>query len=217
VWHNETIPMRLILKILIIALFVSFEAFGQISGVDYLLPAPEFEEGIKSESGYYGKVIHLLNSNFSSKTKVCYTVFPSFSPEYSLSIEKTKDSSYVMILRTCSENYWYSENKGKVTISLKTIKINSQIAQLVTKLFSQALSQCKEHKPNKNEILTIGFDGENYYFSELKQGKIVNVGKTWSPRTYKMKELVSVCESLKDTDKTEEINKRIELLMRIKG
>lgn len=205
-----------VIKIFIVLLLLSIKSVGQISGVDHLLPAPKFEEGINTEKGYYGKVTNLLYSGFSSDSRICYTSLPSFSPEYSFSIEPQKDGSHLLKFHSCSENYWYAEDKEKVSVIKKEKTLNTQTAQRVIKLFTEVLSQTQEHVPKEDEVMIIGFDGTTYFFSETKQGEGVQTGKTWSPSTTNMKELVAVCELLRKTDNnlTAALDKRIDKLIR---
>lgn len=180
---------------LIIAILFLYEANGQISGVDHLLPASEIENGIKTNKDYHGKVLNLLNSNFSNESIISYLVFPSFSAEYSFSIQKKNKFTYVLKKSKCSENYWYSKNKKEVKVKNETVRINKKTAKLLIKLYNKVLNQCKEHVPKKGKIRFIGFDGTNYYFLSKRKDEL-QIGKTWSPRTKKMLELVSINDSV---------------------
>lgn len=181
--------------LLITAILYIFEATGQISGVDHLLPATEFENGIKTNKEYHGKVLMLLDSDFPNESIISYSVFPSFSAEYSFSIQKKNNSSYVLKKSKCSENYWYSKDKTEIKVKTEVVRINKKTTKLLIELFGNVLNNCKEHVLKEGGIEIIGFDGTNYYFL-LKRENEIQTGKTWSPRTKNMKELVAINDSI---------------------
>ncbi len=205
--------MKIFVFLIITITFLS-EAKGQISGVDHLLPASEIENGIKTNKGYHGNVLNLLGSNFPNESIISYLVFPSFSAEYSFSIQKKNNFTYVLKKSKCSENYWYSKNRKEVKVKNETVRINKKTAKLLINLYSKVLNQCKEHVPKKDEILFIGLDGTNYYFL-LKRVNEIQTGKTWSPRTKNMKELVAINDSIFSSSNlnNKELNNRIKKLI----
>ena len=76
-------------------------------------PAKDFKqyEGVLKE--YYDNVFPLLYKGYSEKPLARYTSMPSFSNEYSFSVETIEGKNYVLSNRL-SESYWYSKNKKKV-------------------------------------------------------------------------------------------------------
>src|ERR1035437_7610913 len=95
--------------------------FGQ---KQHLEPARDFKqyEGVLKD--YYDNVFPLLYKGYSEKPIARYTSMPSFSKEYSFSIETIEGKNYVVSNRM-SENYWYAKNRKKVElVSNKTELVN---------------------------------------------------------------------------------------------
>lgn len=202
--------MRKIKKLLFFtSIFISSIGYGQISGIDHLLPAKEFNDAKVNTNEYYGKVLKMLHYKFKDPSKIRYTVFPSFSAEYSFSLE----AGNTIILHTLSENYWYSKRRDEIKVICKEIEIDKKLARQLIQLFTTALKQKKEYVPKRTEITLIGFDGVNYYFSADIKGK-TSTGKTWSPRTENLTELISICEEIKclKEDKIQGLKLRIKKL-----
>ena len=98
-------------------ILTTFLCFGQ---KEHLEPVKDFNqyEGVLKE--YYDNVFPLLYKGFSEKPIARYTSMPSFSNEYSFSIETIDGKEYVVSNRL-SESYWYAKNRNKVKlISNKT-------------------------------------------------------------------------------------------------
>lgn len=175
--------------ILSILIFISTVCCGQN---DHLEPAKDISEYEGQLKEYYDGIFKLLYQDLSKKPIAKYTVLPSFSSEYVMSLEKEKADSYKLIVRICSANYWYAENKKSVKIKVTVKPINKDLTQAIKKLFDKATGQIKR-PPDK----LAGLDGETYYFSTTTDGGQLITGEKWSPEQgSKMEKLVQICEDL---------------------
>lgn len=176
---------------------LSGNLFGQN---DHLEPAGYLRSSYEGDlKEYYDAIFPLLFKGLSNKPMARYTVLPSFSSEYTLSVEKDSLEVYRMILHSCSENYWYSEKRTEVGIIEKVIVIKADFAARIEELFRTAPSQIREV-----DAMTIGMDVVNYYFTAANPNGYLITGEKWSPQEGStMANLVSVCQSLVDltTDK----------------
>lgn len=175
--------------ILILTFVLStFLCFGQ---KQHLEPAKDFKqyEGVLKE--YYDKVFPLLYKGYSEKPIARYTSMPSFSNEYSFSVETIDGKNYVVSNRL-SENYWYSKNK-------KRVKLISNKSELTKDLYLEiiALFKLLEEQTKKSEKDIMGFDGVTYYFTTTDKDGQIKIGETWSPDGNSvLGRLVKICDNL---------------------
>ncbi len=204
--------MKTHLTLLLILSLISSVAFAQYAGIDHLQPCKYFEDDSKDYRGYHHKIAEVFHLK-SNNVTINYIATPSFSPEYAFSLTKAK-RKYLLTTRQFSENYWYAENKDNVELLSQERELNKTTAKLMFSLFSIALDSCKNYIPKKNGLSYIGFDGTNYYFSERMDNNF-RIGKTWSPSTPKMQELVAICERIRTSQPVDfkKLNKRIKQMI----
>ena len=174
--------------LILILILSSLFCFGQKA---HLEPAKEFEnyEGILKE--YYDNVFPLLYQNYSEKPIARYTSMPSFSNEYSFSIETMEDRKYV-VSNKLSTNYWYSKNKKNVKLISNKAKLTENLYQKIIELF-----KLLDEHTKKSEDELIGFDGTTYYFATTNENEKVKIGETWSPnKKSQLGRLVSICDEI---------------------
>ena len=166
--------------------------FGQ---KQHLEPARDFKqyEGVLKD--YYDNVFPLLYKGYSEKPIARYTSMPSFSNEYSFSIETIEGKNYVVSNRM-SENYWYAKNRKKVElVSNKTELVNELYLKIVD-LFKLLEEQTKEPERDLNKI-SVNVDGVTYYFAITNKNGQVKIGETWSPGDNSLLgRLVKICDSI---------------------
>ena len=171
-----------------ILLFLSFCVFGQNDRLKSFKDTSSYEGDLKE---YYEKVFTLLSSGKNTPI-VRYTVLPSFTPEYSFSIDKDKADNYKMVILAFSKNYWYAKNKKRVKLKKKEIAIDQELALLIKDLFDVAIKQIEE-----TDEPIYGLDGVSYYFYSQDDSDSLVIGETWSPKDgTKMSRLVQVNEEL---------------------
>lgn len=167
--------------------FLSLRMMGQI---DYLEPIKDYTKYKDELSGYYCNVFSLLNTGLSKQPYAQYTALPSFSPEYTVSLE-AKEGKYYLISNTLSQNSWQAERDR--------IKVNRKSAE-ITKPFYQSLGELLRMTTGQIQDLdgsTTGLDGTTYYFSAINEKGQTVSGKKWSPdRATLMGRLVQICESV---------------------
>ncbi|WP_143883409.1 hypothetical protein [Chryseobacterium binzhouense] len=162
--------------------------FGQ---KQHLEPAKDFKqyEGVLKE--YYDNIFLRLYKGYSEKPIARYTSMPSFSNEYSYSVETLDGKNYV-VSNKLSESYWYSKNKNKVKlISNKTELTNDLYLKIV------ALFQLLEEQTKKPEHESMGLDGITYYFATTDKNGELKIGETWSPAEKSLLgRLVKICDNI---------------------
>jgi hypothetical protein len=167
---------------------MTFLCFGQ---TQHLKPTRDFKqyEGVLKE--YYDNVFPLLYKGYSEKPIARYTSMPSFSSEYSFSIETIQCNSYVAINRM-SENFWYEKNRKKVKlISSKTLLTNDLYLKIVD------LFKLLEEQTKKPEDDLMGLDGVTYYFATTDKNGQIKIGETWSPNVNSsLGRLVKICDNI---------------------
>jgi len=178
----------------------TFLCFGQ---KQHLEPAKDFKQykGVLKE--YYDSVFPLLYKGYSEKPIVRYTSMPSFSNEYSFSIETIEGKNYVVSNRM-SENYWYAKNRMKVElVSNKTEFVNELYIKIVD-LFKLLEEQTKKPEPVFKIIDGVTYeekimraDGVTYYFATTNKNGQVKIGETWSPYDNSLlRRLVEICDNI---------------------
>ncbi len=185
--HNTDKTMKQPILILTFVLTI-FLCYGQ---KQHLEPVKDFEqyEGVLKE--YYDNVFTLLYKGYSEQPIARYTSMPSFSNEYSFSIETLEGKNYVVSNRL-SESYWYAKNRKKVKlISSKTEPTNDLYLKIVD-LFKLLQEQTK--KP-ENDLM--GLDGVTYYFATTDKNGQIKIGETWSPNDNSLLgRLVIICDNI---------------------
>jgi len=166
--------------------------FGQ---KQHLEPAKDFKqyEGVLKD--YYDNLFPLLYKGYSENPIARYTSMPSFSYQYSFSIETIEGKNYVVSNRM-SENYGYSKNRKKVElVSNKTGLVNELYLKIVD-LFKLLEEQTKEPERDLNKI-TIRADGVSYNFATTDKNGQVKIGETWSPGVNSLLgRLVKICDNI---------------------
>lgn len=185
-------------------------SFGQ---TQHLKPARDFKqyEGVLKE--YYDNVFPLLYKGYSEKPIARYTSMPSFSSEYSFSIETIEGKNYV-VSNKMTENYWYAKNRKKVKLITNKKELTNELYLKVVDLFKILEEQTKE---SENDL--IGCDGVTYYFATTDKNGQIRIGETWSPNDNSLLgRLVEICDSvytlgngknLSQTDIAKDIDKLI--------
>ncbi len=143
-------------KPILILILSSFLCFGQKI---HLEPAKDFKEYEGDLKAYYDNVFSLLYQNYSEKPIARYTSMPSFTSEYSFSIETIKGINYI-ISNKLSTNYWYSKYKKKVKLISKKRKLNKNLYLGIIKLFRLLEKQTEkseyEDRCKTNHYISIG-------------------------------------------------------------
>jgi hypothetical protein len=116
-------------KLLVLTfVLVNLLSSGQIQ---HLEPARDFKQYEGDLKEYYDNVFPLLYKDYSEKPIARYISMPSFSSEYSFSIERIEGKNYVVSNRM-SENFWYAKKRKKVKlISGKTELTNDLYLKIV--------------------------------------------------------------------------------------
>ena len=174
--------------ITLVFILTTFLCFGQ---KEHLEPAKDFSqyEGVLKE--YYDNVFPLLYKGFSKKPSARYTSMPSFSNEYSFSIETIDGKQYVVSNRL-SESYWYAKNRNKVKLISNKTELQNDLYLKIVDLFKLLEEQTK-----KPESDMMGLDGVTYYFATTNKNGQVKTGETWSPNDNSLLDrLVKICDNI---------------------
>lgn len=166
----------------------TFLCFGQ---QEHLEPARDFNKykGVLKE--YYDNVFPLLYKGFSEKPIARYTSMPSFSYEYSFSIETIDGKEYIGSNRL-SENYWYAKNRNKVKIISNKTELQNDLYLKIVDLFRLLKEQTK--KPDRDKR---GYDGGSYFFASTDNNGQIEIGETWSPdHNSLLGRLVKICNNI---------------------
>lgn len=174
--------------LLITFVLTIFLCFGQ---KQHLEPARDFNqyEGVLKE--YYDNVFPLLYKGYSEKPIARYTSMPSFSNEYSFSVETIEDKNYVVSNRM-SENFWYAKKRKKVKLISSKTELTNDLYLIIVDLFKLLEEQTKKRE---NDLM--GFDGVTYYFATTDKNGQVKIGETWSPDDNSLLgRLVKICDNI---------------------
>jgi hypothetical protein len=154
-------------------------------------------EGVLKE--YYDNLFPLLYKGYSEKPIARYTSMPSFSNEYSFSVETIGGKNYV-VSNILSENYWYAKNRKEVKlISNKTELTNDCYLKIIDlfRLIEIEPTKMPETDINGNRTFSFHADGTNYYFGTTDINGQVKIGKTWSPGENSfLGRLVEICDNI---------------------
>jgi hypothetical protein len=179
--------MKQTLLILTFVLTTSW-GFGQ---TQHLEPAREFNLFQGDLKEYYDNVFPLLYKDYSDKPIARYTSMPSFSNEYSFSIEKIEGKNYVVSNRM-SENFWYAKKRKKVKVITSKTELTNDLYLKIVDLFKLLEEQTK--KPEKD---IRGSDGVIYYFATTDKNGQIKIGETWSPDDNSLLDrLVKICDNI---------------------
>lgn len=177
------------MKTIVTSLLILFFSFRLAAQVDYLEPVKPVTS-YKGELGeYYRNVFSLLNTGFQQQPYARYVAIPSFSPEYSMSVEK-KNGRCLLMSNTLSRTYWQSE-KGTVKVNQKSVVISAALYQSLGTIFRIATTQIQDL-----DGFSGGMDGVVYYFASSDAKGKTMMGRKWSPdKGTLMERLVQVCQS----------------------
>jgi hypothetical protein len=116
---------------------------------------------------------------------------PSFSSEYSFSIETIEGKNYVVSNRT-SENFWYPKNRKKVKLISNKTELTNDLYIKIVDLFKLLEEQTKEPEDD-----LMGLDGVTYYFATTDKNGQIKIGETWSPNDSSLLgRLVMICNNV---------------------
>ena len=157
----------------------------------HLEPAKDFKQYQGGLKKYYDNVFPLLYKGFSEKPFARYTSMPSFSNEYSFSLEIIEGKNYVVSNRL-SESYWYAKNKKKVKLISSKTELTNDLYRKIIDLFKLLEEQTK-----KPEDDLMGLDGVTYYFATTHKNGQIKIGETWSPNDNSLLgRLVNICDNI---------------------
>lgn len=207
-----------------------------VAAQDHLEPAegPYVSESFKKT--YNDLVRKTLLTGLADRPTARVIVFPSFSPEYLVSIE-VDHPEYYLVFRTCDKSIWNSKSKEKEAEALKLIekkvKISKEIAQRLNEVVFITISQSR-YPPIEYLTMTgpgpvsstamvfpIRVDGTTYHCMASVTDSNVRSGKTYSPKEGSvMAALVNVVEKMASVAKgdrgevalsvaVEELSKRV--------
>lgn len=185
--HIHRVIMRKAFSI-ILFLFTFLHLSAQ---TDYLEPMKDVNTYKGELREYYQNAFALLSKGFQKQPYARYVVFPTFSPEYALSVEQ-RQGKYYLISNTLSSNSWNAkERQEKVAVISRSIVISKVLYGVLGDLFRVATSQIQDMDGYGG-----GVDGMNYFFfSSDVRGKQL-VGRKWSPESGTLMErLVLISES----------------------
>jgi len=169
-------------------ILTTFLSFGQ---TQHLEPARDFKQYAGVLKEYYDNVFPLLYKGYSEKPIARYTSMPSFSSEYSFSIETIEGKSYV-VSDKMSENFWYAKNRKKVKLISNKTELTNDLYLKIVDLFKLLEEQTKESGDD-----LMGKDGETYYFATTDKNGQIKIGETWSPNDNSLLgRLVMICDSV---------------------
>lgn len=177
------------MKKIVLPLLLLLFSFRLSAQIDYLEPVRPFSSYTGELGEYYRHVFSLLNTGFQQPPYARYSVIPSFSPEYAMSVEK-KNGRYCLISNTLSRTYWQAE-KGTVKVDTKSVDIGMSLYQSLGSIFRLVTTQIQDLDGS-----TAGLDGIVYYFTSTDTKGCEVMGRKWSPaKGTLMERLVLVCQS----------------------
>lgn len=165
---------------------------------------------------YYDSLNHILYQGFSDTPYARYTAIPSFTREYSFSVEKINGRNFI-ISNILSENFWYAKNRNSVTVTSKKTEITDSLYNIIGELFQMQFMEI-------NAMDEIGLDGETYYFSTISENNLLMTKEKWSPNENSFDGLlVSICNKIfklgkgQDISQAELFNEINDLIIKLKG
>jgi len=170
------------------------------NGGDHLEPVRGIYEIYDFQFEYDLKVRKVLFDGLSDSPEVRFQVMPSFTPENVLDIEFDRvKNKYYLIYHICEKIIWYSdEDLENVKVSKFKAEIDKKSVDLIKSLFGTAISQVKFPPTIKEgEMISVGLDGENYFFTINEYGYGIKSGTVWSPnKGSKMDKLITIGNQL---------------------
>ena len=164
---------------------------------DHLEPVRDIFNIYDFQFEYYSKVRKVLFNGLSDNTEIRFQVMPSFTPENVLEIEFDNEK-YYLIYHICKQMIWSNEKWENVKVSRFKTEIDKESVKLIKSLFSKAIAQVR-FPPTMEEgkMISVGCDGENYYFTVNEFGYGIKSGFVWSPNNgTKMSKLVAIGNKL---------------------
>lgn len=179
------------MKQTILILTFVLTTFLCIGQKQHLEPAKDFKQYKGILKVYYDNVFPLLYKGYSENPIARYTSMPSFSNEYSFSVETIEGKNYVVSNRL-SESYWYAENKTEVKLISNKTELTNDLCIKIVDLF-----RLLEEQTKKPEDDLMGFDGVTYYFATTNKNGEIKIGETWSPNEKSLLgRLVKICNNV---------------------
>ncbi len=160
-----------------------------VAAQTHLTPSTGYFSTHGDENVYYRLVRENLFVGLNDRPMVRVIVFPSFSPEYLVAVEKDH-LEYYLIFRTCSESIWNSRIQQKrLTLIEKKTEISKELAQSLNEFLFVTISQAQyppiEYITFNDQKPTMAFpiwlDGIKYRFIASMQGSDITSGETHSP------------------------------------
>ena len=173
---------------IVLFLFIFLHLSAQ---TDYLEPVKDVNTYKGELRDYYQSAFILLSKGFQRQPHARYLAFPTFSPEYALSVEQ-RQGKYYLLSNTLSANSWNAKaRQEKVAVISRSILISKSLYVALGDLYRIATSQIQDMDGYGG-----GVDGMNYYFfSSDANGKQL-AGRKWSPEGGTlMQRLVLISES----------------------
>jgi hypothetical protein len=198
---------KLILVLLVIGLPLTAKAQA-----DNLQPETGYFSGFYPDDSYYPVVKKVLFDSLSYYTDLRVVVLPSFLPEYLISLD-TKDGNTYLTYRIANRQIYNfpGPSSDKVQFSTYKIQFDSSIAKKIHQLYFMAISKAK-FIPRDS-----GLDGTSYFFMVFHQSYGLICGKTWTPTTGKMGDLVTITDWLKYCAKSGSLQNRDKMQVMIDG
>jgi hypothetical protein len=137
----------------------------------------QYLELVNPEDEYYSAVFPLLYKNFSDRSVARVVAMPSFSAEYSFSVER-KSGICLIICNYLNKSYWDTEDKDSVTVQMKSTLIDKELYNIISQLFNIVGKQTRKRITPLEEIKV---DGIVYYISAAWKNGTSRMGKTHSP------------------------------------
>ncbi|MDR2039342.1 MAG: hypothetical protein LBQ60_15570 [Bacteroidales bacterium] len=195
--------------VVVFVLMCNIETIDAQKTSNHLMPVGGNYDVYDYSFEYSSKVRKVLFNGLTDRPEIRFQVMPSFTPENVLDIEHDRDSNrYYIIYHICEQMIWSNKNWEKVKVNRFKSEIDHESVKLIKSLFETATAQTRYPErtfgPDGSEIITVGFDGENYYFSVFISGYGIRSGTVWSPtKGTKMEKLVAIGNKLIELAKSE--------------
>ncbi|MEZ0538493.1 hypothetical protein [Fibrella arboris] len=157
---------------------------------DYLEPGTGYFSANGSEQHYYKLVRENLFVGLADHPTTRVIVFPSFSPEYLVALEKDH-LEYYLIFRTCNKRIWSIRGMPEpLTLIEKKIEISPELGQRLNEFLFVTISQAR-YPPieyitfqGQKSVMAfpMGVDGIHYRFVASVPDSDVRSGETYSPK-----------------------------------
>ncbi|MDR2039346.1 MAG: hypothetical protein LBQ60_15590 [Bacteroidales bacterium] len=175
----------------------------------HLMPARGIYDVYDYSFEYSSRVRKILFNGLTDRPEIRFQVMPSFTPENVLDIEHDRDSNrYYIIYHICEHMIWSNKNWEEVKVNKFKSGIDYESVKLIKSLFEVATAQTRYPEriinPDGTEMITLGADGTDYYFSVFISGHGIRSGTVWSPdKGSKMEKLVAIGDKLIELVKSE--------------